>query len=399
MTSRVAVLSTGIPDPTQGGSGIFNYYVVRELLDHGYAVDAYFRVGDNFRQQHTVGTYLEELVNRGLNVEFVTDDRPLSRGKVGFSLLRSAHQISLCESVVQRILAHGPKYSAFIAHDLGWIIALAGKCEPVVGIMGDPLHARLLHGMSVELFRPATWRRYLQARSVASKGVFHEIGRLLNDKVIFGAFSPHHAKEFRDNGVECRHFRWFSPEVAWGQRMLSEPRKEPLVLLHVGTLASTASHVMIRYWQDCLLPKLASLPFSVEIRFVGRTERTFDYPSSNLMMRFLGHEGDLHDEFARCDLFFTPMKYPVGTRTRILTAMSYGVPTLADSSASLGLPELEDGLHIFFGDTPEDIKRILTRIRLQPETAAQVGHNARQLWNAEFNPVTNVAAILAAAGL
>ena len=50
---KVAFFSTGIPDPTQGGSGIFNYYFVKRLLEKNILLDCFFRVNSNFLKYHT----------------------------------------------------------------------------------------------------------------------------------------------------------------------------------------------------------------------------------------------------------------------------------------------------------------------------------------------------------
>ncbi len=91
---RVAVYSTGIPDPSQGGSGIFNYYVIRALLEKGYQVDGYFRAGKGFLQAHTVGTFLSELVAQGLNCKIIDEERPRRRGLFGLALLLESHQVA-----------------------------------------------------------------------------------------------------------------------------------------------------------------------------------------------------------------------------------------------------------------------------------------------------------------
>lgn len=399
---RVAVFSIGVPDPSQGGSGIFNYYLVRELLNCGYAVEAYLRVSDDFRRNHTLDAYLEALVAKGLHVEFIAEPQPNTRGLFGAQLLWAAHNVYLCEDTVKRVLCGAKKYEAIIAHELGWALALAlaGAEVPVVGIIGDPLHSRLIHGQPLEWLRPMTWWRHVRARAAGTQQVFNAIGARTNGKLLLGSFSPHHAREFREKGVECTDFRWFSPEVELPPpRKGGAPTDKPLVLLHVGTLASTASYSMLQYWHEQLLPELAGLPFPVEIRFVGRIESTFSPPPGNLTVTFLGHEGDLYAEFANCDAFFSPMKYPVGTRTRILSAMAYAVPTIADPSASLGLPELQHMRHAFFGGTAKEIGEIVSLIRNDRKIANDVGQNGRKLWEEKFHPTTNVTAILKAAEL
>jgi glycosyltransferase involved in cell wall biosynthesis len=379
----VAFFSIGIPDPTQGGSGIFNYYVINELLDSGYQVDAFLRVNEDFIKKHTIDGYLQQLVSKGLNVELIPEPTMIGKCLFGFKLLAAAHHLKLCEQIVGEVFNRGKKYSAVIAHDLGWAMALGGVQLPVMGIIGDPLHSRLIHGQTFQLNKFRSWLTYFRAKSIATKSVFQKIAQKTNNKIMLGSLSPHHAAEFRDKGVLCLDVKWFSPEVdekkiKFHQHLNSD--NQVFRLLHVGTLESTASNAMLRYWSESILPTLASLPFPVEIRFVGRFRENFSPPKGNLKLSFLGHVADVEAEFLKCDAFFSPMKYPVGTRTRILSAISYGVPVIADPSVSFGLPELVDKRHIFFGRTAEEISELITLIKRNPDISRTVGVSARKLW-------------------
>ena len=398
-SKKVAVFSTGIPDPSQGGSGIFNYYVVRELLARGYQVDGFFRANDSFLNNHTVNGYLVELSSQGLQYRIIDGHSQSNRGAFGFRLLMQSHQVDVCEKVVDKLIIDHAQYDAYIAHDLGWIIALAGKVKPLVGLVGDPLPGRLKHGNDVLLASPRSWLLRLKALSTESRATNIALAKRLNGNLTLGSFSPHHVQEYQSGGVECTHFRWFSPEVERPSRVIETKPKDCVRLLHVGTLASTASSKMLRYWMTELLPALASLPFNIEIRFVGRGGKSYDSRWSNIRLVFLGHEDALEAEFDNCDVFFSPMKYPVGTRTRILTAMAHGVPTIADWTASLGLPELINCKDIFYGSSPHEIKSIIKQLHESPELRNAVGKSAREKWEALFQPQKNVASILAAVDL
>lgn len=397
-TKKIAVFSTGIPDPSQGGSGIFNYYVIRELLDRGHEVHCYFLASKSFLKGHTVNGFLEELCSKGLQYTVVDEQGKKRRSAWGFELLLQSHNVDVCTRIVDTLNSEGKTYDAYIAHDLGWIIALAGQAEPVVGLAGDPLHGRLRFGIALDPLVPKTWLVRMKALSVGSKSTLRKLAVRLNGKVILGSFTPNHVEEYRAGGLICRHFRWFSPEVSAFSRTVNWHKEDTFRLLHVGTLTSTASSKMLGYWMDDLLPELAKLPFNIEIRFIGRGAKFYESQWDNIRLAFLGHEESLEKEFERCDAFFSPMRYPVGTRTRILTAISYGVPTIADHSASLGLPELKDGEDIFYGRDPRQIANIIKNLKQHPELQEKVGRAARAKWCSFYQPSTNVSAILAAVG-
>ena len=50
---KIAFFTTGIPDPYQGGSGIFNFYILKRLIEKEYFIDCYFRVNKKFIQNNT----------------------------------------------------------------------------------------------------------------------------------------------------------------------------------------------------------------------------------------------------------------------------------------------------------------------------------------------------------
>jgi len=396
---KVAVYSTGIPDPSQGGSGIFNYYLIRSLLEKGYQVDGYFRASKWFLQEHTLATWLSELVAQGLNCKIIDEERPCRRGLFGLALLLESHQVAVCTDVIDDVLKSERRYFAHIALDLGWIVPLASRAAPVVGIVGDPYPNRLRHSYDLRWNSPSTWLIRLQALSTGSRRTVRQLAHRLNGRVVLGSFTPSHAEEYRSKGLDCEHFRWFSPEVARPIGARVRNRAGVFRMLHVGALATTASTKMLRYLTRSLLSTLATLPFRVEIRFVGRVGQQIESHWENIRLVMLGHEESLDAEYQSCDAFFSPMQYPVGTRTRILTAMSYGVPSIADPSASQGLPELVPEQDIFYGRDPVAIKSIIQTLYERPDLAERVGKNAREKWEQLFQPRPNVAAILNAAGL
>jgi glycosyltransferase involved in cell wall biosynthesis len=158
---------------------------------------------------------------------------------------------------------------------------------------------------------------------------------------------------------------------------------------------------MLDYWRDELFPALAALPFPVEIRFVGAPgavlEERPEWP--NLRLRFLGHLEQVAGEFARAAAFLSPMKHPTGIRTRVVTALSHGVPVIADPTTAPGLPELEDGRDVVYAARPEAVAAALRRVRDDPEWAETIGAAGRSTWERHFDPARNVPRLLEPLGL
>ncbi len=401
---HIALFSTGVPDASQGGSGIFNELVCDALFDRGGTVTAFFRVSDRFVRECDPRP-LERLRARGLRVVLVDEKSPIRGVQFGFDFLRQNHQVAVCTETLRDHKDSLRTFDGALALDLGWALALsaARPAFPVVAILGDPLHHRMRWGM-----KPTWWSPHRLLYHIQELSLRRCLPRLRSALDFFdgktrilGSFSPAHAAEWRSLGLACRAFRWFTADP--GVEHITRPSRTTtngLVALHVGALQTTASWNLRRYWAAKVLPALGRLPFPLEIRFVGKirpTDHLLSH-SKNLTLTYVGHREQLDDAFAAADVFLSPMRYPVGVRTRILTALSYGMPVLADPSASLGLPELVHDHDILYASTPEEIVHSLKRMYDDPAVLVRIGASARMSWEHWFHPRTNIMTLLSVLG-
>ena len=68
---KIAYFSIGIPDPSQGGSGIINYYILKELINKNYLVDAFFLSNNNFLSNHAFSFFFNKIKNKLNNFHFI----------------------------------------------------------------------------------------------------------------------------------------------------------------------------------------------------------------------------------------------------------------------------------------------------------------------------------------
>ncbi|MHB8694020.1 MAG: glycosyltransferase [Solirubrobacteraceae bacterium] len=388
------MFSTGIPDPTQGGSGIFNELVCRELLEQGCSVKAYFRAGDSFVREHIDERHLEGLERIGLTVERIPESSRALTSR-GFDLLLQDHHYDLCKSIVDRDRKKLERLDGIVSLDLGWALALDSVGVPHVAILGDFLHHRLGFGARLSA-RRHTWHPWLTYRSLlrARSELVERLGGYATGAGTLGSFSPVAAAELRDLGLPCKHFRWFAPGPAHVPD--ASPPGNPFVALHVGSLVTSAGGNMIRYWKEAVLPALANVGFDLQLRLVGQSGSAAQELGefADLELVFTGHLPSVDEEASRADLYFAPMKYPVGVRTRIVSALAYGLPIVADRTASLGLPELIDDRDVAFTSNATDIVDAVRRIRNDDEYRTQLRHGARAAWETYYNPVRNLPELL-----
>lgn len=401
----IAFFSTGVPDPSQGGSGMFNYLVLKHLLQQGYRTRAYLRVNLEFVKRTLTPEYLAELEGMGLERFFVVTGEQPGPNPSPRDFLLANHQAASCAKIVGDIRDYLAGVDGCISLDLGWAMALGRTDVPSLCVLGDPVGPRLAHSPVPSTGNPAAenqlaahWHRLAQTL----EGVTVDLLSGLNPTTVIGCLSPAETRAVTVPGLlECRHVRWFTipPRLT---RDPAAPRTEPkergrLSILHVGDLATTASRNMLAYWHSEVLPALARLPFEVEIRMVGRLnpDSRLGNPPANVSIVYPGHVADLTDEFLQADLYLSLMHYPVGIRTRVITALSYGIPVIADPSIAFGLPDLRHREHLFYVPSAESLARQLLEIYEQPGEAARVGAAGRTAWERWYNPEINLPALVA----
>jgi hypothetical protein len=400
ISRKYAFFSTGIPDPSQGGSGMFNYLVLRHLLEQGCKVRAYFRVNPDFVKRTMSPEYLAELEGMGLERYFVVSQEQPGPNPTPRDFLLANHQAASCAKVVGDAHDYLAGVDGCISLDLGWALALGKTAIPSLCILGDPVGPRLAHTPVPALGNPgaenqlaAHWHRLAQALENVTVDLLSE----LNPSTVLGCLSPAERQTVSVPGlVDCKHVRWFTiPPRAIrdpsGNRSPTTSR-DRLTVLHVGDLATTASRNMLSYWRGEVLPALGKLPFTVEIRMVGRLnpDSRIEETPDNVSIIYPGHVVDLTDEFLNADLYLSLMHYPVGIRTRVITALSYGIPVIADPSITFGLPELRHGEQLFYAPSAAKLASLLRHAYENPTDLARVGAAGRAAWERWYNPEINL---------
>jgi glycosyltransferase involved in cell wall biosynthesis len=363
------------------------------LLARGVEVHGVFRVAEWFEQEQIDAAPVRELERNGLRVEIVRE-RPGRRRSIGVQLLEDAHQAAASAAAVADRRMPLARLDATLSLDLGWALALDALHAPAVAILGDPLRGRLRVPSGARPWSRRELDRHVRLLSLSrtSKALAVRLAGYDGSRRVLGSLSPAEAAALTREGLPVRHFRWFTPDPApepW------QPRRDPLRLLHVGALATTATRAMFQEWDRAVLPAIAELPFEVEIHLVGRGSLPeFRSLPPNLRVLARGHVDDLHGEFAQAAAFLSPMRYPVGVRTRVITALSHGVPVIADPSASTGLPELTGGADILWARRRGDYAAALRLVHDDVERSELVAAAARRAWERWYDPAQNLPALV-----
>ena len=388
----VALFSTGVPDPTQGGSGIFNYYIIKELQKK-YYLDCYFRVNKEFIKNHADLNYLKEFKN--INIYFIYEKKTTTFLSFGFNLLAKIHFFDQCHNTIVNLKKN---YDNYISLDLGWAFAL--RYKKALSILGDPCHHTRYYRIKKNIFSLFYYYSLIRAHSLGFHSTITKLGVQINKETLIASFTKNHAIEYSQKGLTCKILDWFSPYVPKKKVInLNCNLNNELNFLHIGDLSTTASFKMIEYLEVELLNVLKNKKFNFTIKFIGRHKEVIKSQHNNIKFIFTDHVKDIRKQIVGSHVFLSLSKYPVGTRTRVLTAMSYGLPCIVDESAMLGLYQLKNNYDVFYTKNSKTFSILIDSIIKNPIILKKISLNGRKSWEKYFDPKKNVKKILNVANL
>ena len=114
----------------------------------------------------------------------------------------------------------------------------------------------------------------------------------------------------------------------------------------------------------------------------------------NIEFEYTGYLENLDNEINNSDAMISVSDYPVGTRTRILSSLSYGLPCIAHISSALGLHRLKHEEHILFCHDKMSFVECVEKLMNVNGLPEKIGKKSRDLWLKYYNPLINVDKIL-----
>ncbi len=390
---KIGFFSTGIPDPNQGGSGIFNYHILRRLIEKEYFVDSYFRVSKSFIENNTNSKFLNKIKDKLNSINFIyEDDIKIRKINFFYSHLSEIHYFNKSIEVVKNLNIN---YDSYISLDLGWAVALAQK-KNCLSILGDPYHSRVFYGDDTNMFSLKKNFLKFRALSTSTKFVMKKINNHFskNENFYLGSFSKQHADEYTKKGLNCNEIDWFSPYVDEIKTKKNYSKNESFTLTHIGDLGTTASRKNLNFLLLSLKILSQKIESKIKIKFIGRYNKKLNSPFKNIDFEYTGYLDNLDAEINNSDAMISVSNYPVGTRTRILSSLSYGLPCIAHISSGLGLHKLKHGEHILFCNDPSSFVECVENLMNIEGLPERIGKKSRDLWLKQYNPLINVDKIL-----
>ena len=181
------------------------------------------------------------------------------------------------------------------------------------------------------------------------------------------------ARPQNETGVSCIPLAVntdvFSPATEANLRS-SDP-----VLLLTGHMGYTPNVLAATHLVRNILPLL---PQKLELRFVGRDPRptVLELAQADPRVRVTGGVEDIVSEYRNADVFVAPLPFSYGMKTKVLEAMSCGLPVVASPEGCSGF---EGGTPpgILVGNSSEEIAALITKLLADERLRRSLGRAGR----------------------
>jgi glycosyltransferase involved in cell wall biosynthesis len=152
----------------------------------------------------------------------------------------------------------------------------------------------------------------------------------------------------------------------------------------VGPLDYKPNLDALAYYQREVFPAIRAASRPALLHHVGNAPQRLRRLFSEQVVRFEGYVADLWARLGQAAFFVAPIVSGTGIKTKVLEAMSAGVPVLTTPEGVSGL-QVEHGRHCFVCARPADFPRAMQALA-DTSLAAHLGANARRYVEANFSP-------------
>lgn len=160
------------------------------------------------------------------------------------------------------------------------------------------------------------------------------------------------------------------PDVPW---TVPDGRR----LLYTGSIAYGPNREAIDFFAREVMPLLEASDADVHLFVTGTAPADDKQVERHPRIRLTGMLPDLDPAYRNSRIFVAPLLSGTGTRTKILEAMSYGMPVVSTSKGVEGLA-VSDNEHLLVADSPADMAAAIVRLLDDPALSIRLGLAARQ---------------------
>jgi polysaccharide biosynthesis protein PslH len=155
---------------------------------------------------------------------------------------------------------------------------------------------------------------------------------------------------------------------------------EPDSLLFLGSLDWQPNRDALQYLLRDILPKIQAAHPRAKLRVVGRQPATKlrEQVEGLSGVEWVGEVPDIRPHFASAIAVLVPLRIGGGSRIKILESMSMGKAVVATQIGAEGLEVIPD-VHCLIADSPADFSQSVVQLLENPDRAADLGRNGREL--------------------
>ena len=176
------------------------------------------------------------------------------------------------------------------------------------------------------------------------------------------------------NGVDLENMR---PEI-------TTPKSGALIFN--GALTYEPNLDAMEFFLREIFPQVSAKVPQAHLRITGKTEGVplSRLPGTNGKVIFTGYLGDIRPAVAASRVCVVPLRMGAGTRIKILEAMALGTPVVSTTKGAEGL-EVQSGTHLLIADQPGDFAQQTLRLLQDEELHAHIRSNALQLVHNKYD--------------
>lgn len=388
---QLTIFAKSYPDYTSGGNGNIIYHILKHLPKKFSKVTVIvLKYGNNKLNKN----FIKYFPNIKFNIKnYLISD--LKKNKIIFSknfFIRSFESILdlyFYKEIVKKNVKLISESDKIISFGYEWALSLSNKNKDNhYCILNDPPEKvyferfkKNYKSFSLFFFKIRIFFFDLTQKFLLPK---------INRQTRFGIFSYQHFQEYSKYLKNIEFLPYFTKENKFFQKNLN---KKKINLIHIGSLTSTASKIMLSNFFQSLV-KLNIFDKEINLYIIGRSDQKKKiYLTKNIKVIFLGY-GDQKkiDRFiTKMDFGYCPMNYSLGIRTRILTLISYGLPVIVDSQSLSGFHKKLQKNCVFLNIDEidlfeENFKKILSNKRIYNKLKKK----SFLLWKKKFNPKINI---------
>ncbi len=341
---------------------------------------------------------------RILFIPKVEEDRTSERTPTLLRLLRKRHEVIPLPFRWDRLIydtarAKSPRYALYAVDKVlaaFWGLRLARKTNIQLTFCETPHHALVGLWISRILVVPCVWDSHGNAGAAArslGKGRLYtflvtSLDRFLGRRVdALITVSRTDAEAYEAMGVSPARLhvipisvnveqveREASQEVSGGTASPGTTTRRTLVFF--GSFKYAPNLEALEFISGRLAPYLERERLTCQIVIAGR-----DLPRVELhpWVKPVGFVENIHALIRRADLCIVPIWTGVGMLTKVVDMMATGTPMVMSSLATMGIPEIQDGVHALVASSPSAFPELVAVALRDPEAMRRIAGNARKL--------------------